>query len=926
MRPIKLIMSAFGPYADKIILDMTKLGDRGIYLVTGDTGAGKTTIFDAICYALYGQASGELRSADLFRSKYATKETPTFVEMEFLYRNEIYVVRRNPEYERPALRGEGMATQDASASLTYPDGRVISKVKDVNNAIVELLGLDRKQFSQIAMIAQGDFLKLIMARTEERRDIFREIFNTKLFLVLQEKLKASSGELHNQYDELCRSVKQYLTGIDIEETDINYEELRGMVRGTDIPSVTKAVEYIEAIIKADKTSEKLMNKTIKESEIKLEEINAKIIKATTIEQLKKDLLEVEQEIAKSISKTEQIEQEYRDCVNNDKQIGELAVQIAKDKSSLNEIIKYNELLKESKRIQEYVKGIEKGKVEYVNKTREIDEKVKKIRLYLEQNSEEDIKECLTKISEQKQVANERTIIINNIKNMYKQYCDSNIEYSKLKEEYIKARDVYETVNVKVQEAERIFLDERAGVLASTLQDNMPCPVCGSTTHPNKAKLSDKSISKEQLDDLKKDREQKEKKYNSCSELAGRKKGSLDSIQASLIEECKKNLDIDNIENIHKSIEVYDASRVEFIAEIRRKEEELNKREQIRKENLKLLGQYEEEANTIKEKMTNIEGDIIKNNEAIVRLDNQLVELQGKLETTDLEQVEKLILDKEKRKSKLEDDFDKAKKAYEANKEYIYNLNNKKSILTKQLKESEIIRESLDNLNASREGIREQLNDLRETKENKVAKLKTNKQAVDNINDKLVKVSEIEEKWNMVKALSNTANGNITGKKKILLETYVQMSYFDRIIIRANTRLMRMSTGQYELIRKEDVKDSRSQIGLELDVIDHYNKTNRSVKSLSGGEAFKASLALALGLSDEIQSISGGIQLDTMFIDEGFGSLDDESLDCAIKTLCDLGKGNKLIGIISHVSELKNRIDKQILVTKTKEGSNAHIVY
>ena len=240
-------------------------------------------------------------------------------------------------------------------------------------------------------------------------------------------------------------------------------------------------------------------------------------------------------------------------------------------------------------------------------------------------------------------------------------------------------------------------------------------------------------------------------------------------------------------------------------------------------------------------------------------------------------------------------------------------------LKKQLESKEDI--DTEKLLEEKNALTEKKTELTEKSETISTRIYTNNRAKENISKKATELTTIEEKWTWVKALSNTANGNISGKEKIMLETYIQATFFDRIIDRANTRLMVMSGGQYELIRRQEASNYRSQSGLELDVKDHYNGSIRNVKTLSGGESFKASLSLALGLSDEIQSNAGGIKLDTMFVDEGFGSLDEESLQQAIKALADLSEGNRLVGIISHVAELKERIDKQVIVTKEKTGGS-----
>lgn len=476
MRPIKLILSAFGPYAGRVELLLDRLGQSGLYLITGDTGAGKTTIFDAITFALYGEASGGSREPSMLRSKYADPATPTEVTLRFVYAGREYTVRRSPEYTRPARRGAGMVTQAAEAELTCPDGRVITRLREVNQALCGILGVDRQQFSQIAMIAQGDFLRLLLADTRDRQAIFREIFKTGRYQTLQERLKTESAALRQQCDALRQRVEQSL----------------GRVR--------------------DAAGQPL------------------------------DGLPPEDALART-----------------------------------------------------------------------------------------------------------------------------------------------ETLLAAAPEMDLAAQRERRAALAD-----------------RRAELADR-------------------------------------------------------------------------------------REQLR---LRLAG---------------------------------------------------------------------------------------------------------------------------------------NAAARDEAGAALTQLTRLEARWGWVRALADTAGGSLNGKEKVMLETYVQTAYFDRIVARANTRFMVMSAGQYELQRCRTADNNRSQSGLELEVVDHYNGTVRSVRTLSGGESFLASLALALGLSDEVQSSAGGIRLDTMFVDEGFGSLDEQALQQALQALASLTGGNRLIGLISHVAELKDRIDRQIVITKQRAGGSTAVL-
>ena len=287
MRPIKLTVSAFGPYAGKTVLDLDKLGENGLYLITGDTGAGKTTIFDAITYALYGEASGDNREPSMFRSKYAEATTPTEVELVFSYAGKTYTVKRNPEYERPKSRGEGFTTQKAEVQLKYPDGRVVTKQRDVDNAIRDIMGINRSQFLQIAMIAQGDFLKLLLAPTEERKKIFRQIFKTQLYQDLQDRLKKESGQLNDKCDAAHNSIKQYIDGITCDENDVLSIEVEKAKNGL-LPA-KDVMDLIDRLLTQDNDKKTAIQKSISDADKALEIVNANLGKIEAKEQTQKAL-------------------------------------------------------------------------------------------------------------------------------------------------------------------------------------------------------------------------------------------------------------------------------------------------------------------------------------------------------------------------------------------------------------------------------------------------------------------------------------------------------------------------------------------------------------------------------------------------------------------------------------------------------------
>ena len=773
VRPLMLTLSAFGPYAGEETIDFTRLGTRGLYLITGDTGAGKTTIFDAVIFALYGEASGEARGADMLRSQYAAAETPTFVRMEFSYRGAVYRITRNPEYRRPARKGNGYTSHKADAELICPDGRIVVKNREVTKAVTALLGLDKNQFTQIAMIAQGDFLRLLYARTEERSKIFREIFHTKAYQTLQERLKTEAGALRQEYEELERSIDQYLEGVLCREEAFaeRMEKVRQNRRA--IPA-----EEIAA----------LLNGRIAEEEERLAHLQRQL-----------DACEKELErLHRLIGRAEERKKRKAEFEDVKKRLAGLGPSL----DALRE--QYGEK-------QQAFQDFEKERLRLDKRCRD------SLELLEKKEKQEQFKRQIEKLREDAAAG----------ENAYNQAA---LLHRKAKE--------------KCDGMERRYLDEQAGTLAKHLEEGAPCPVCGSLSHPAPAKPKEGAPSKTALEQAKRDVEKANAGVHRASEEAGALKGKLESL-----------------------LEQY-----------------------------RLMPAMSEE----------------EEKEAA------LLRFTGK------EAAEKECLQREQKSLRMQKALAEMEQEYRNREKEYERYQHMKETLEKQLEEEE---ESLtEDLDAKRNILAEKKQRIADEWQELYRCVKTNTGIARDVEKQGQRCRAVQEKWNLVGELSGTFNGNVTGKDKIMLETYVQMTYFDRMINRANTRFMMMSNGQYELKRAAAAQNIKSQSGLELDVVDHYNGTVRSVKTLSGGEAFLASLSMALGLSDEIQSAAGGIALDTMFVDEGFGYLDEDALDQAIRTLQRLAEGNRLVGIISHVTSLKEKIGKQIVVTRKKSGgSNAVIL-
>ncbi|MCH5349116.1 MAG: SMC family ATPase [Oscillospiraceae bacterium] len=923
MRPLKLIISAFGSYPGRTEIDMESLGEKGLYLITGDTGAGKTTIFDAITYALYGAPNGDNRDSTMLRSKYAAPDTPTEVELTFSYGGKVYNVKRNPDYERPKQRGEGMTSTKADAVLTYPDGKVVTKLKEVNAAIAEIMGVDRSQFSQIAMIAQGDFLKLLNTDTKERQAIFRKLFKTDYYRTLQERLKSELFTVSGECSSARNSVRQYINGIICGENDELVTELE-KARESKLP-VEDVIVIAEKLITQDTAASVENEKEIAALESELEKITAALTKAEERAKTQAALSEARKKEAEKIPMLEKLKAALDAETANKPMTEELSKQVSVIEA---ELPRYDEL--EQNRTQ-----LRKLKIQIENDTDLLNAKQKaqnalkaeleKLRTeFQELSSSGEQKEKL--LGEKERLENRKNALDDldkSISDLEKKYR----EYEKAQESYKAAAQEAEMLQLDFSSKLKAFRDEQAGIMAEELSDGKPCPVCGSTVHPNKARKSENAPTEAEVNSAGEKADRANGKAGEESRKAGVIKGNIDAAEANIRIQAEKLIggwDTCSVSESHQTIAAISDELDKQLSEIWKKiiQEEQNAR---RKDILAdLIPKREKET-------ANADLEISALNDRITAFSARFAEIDKicasfaadlKFENKSLAETEKEALETKIRSGKSA--LEKAEKEYNECEKSLTELRASAAQLKNLLSDTGDIDAEGQNIRKLEFSSRKSI--LLEKQKIFHTRIETNTRALDNIREKSSDLAALEKKYAWVKALSDTSNGNISGREKIMLETYVQTTYFDRIIRRANTRFMVMSGGQYELKRRETAVNKQSQSGLELDVIDHYNGTERSVKSLSGGESFKAALSLALGLSDEVQSATGGIRLDTMFVDEGFGSLDEESLHQAIKALADLTEGTRLVGIISHVSELKDMIEKQIIVRKQQsEGSTADII-
>lgn len=917
MRPLTLTMSAFGPYADCCTLNLDQLGTQGLYLITGDTGAGKTSIFDAITYALYGKASGNVRINNEMRCDYASPETQTYVELTFLYKNEEYRIKRNPEYQRPAKKGTGFTTQKAEVEFIHSNGTILTKEKEVAPAILELMGIDRNQFAQIAMIAQGDFAKVLHADTQERVKIFRKIFLTQRFEAIENRLKLDAKEAEASFRNLQN---EFLRNVDSITSDQEHQEDVERIK-ENIPTTSEVLAVLEGLIQGDTA----LNRDIDQ---KKEELSKKSIKLTEIKT--KELERQKQENARKAEEENLAKLEPK-LVLAEENLNNLLNQEGKQKDSQEIIRKLTDQLPLYPQLESAKKMYNENLQLVQNLTAQI--KSNQVALQVASEKLETDKKQYAEIKDSTLEVAEITVKLEKYEEIYrrlkevkkktKDLLEKQDELLKQQEKYEKASQTASELGKVFSEKQRSFLDQQAGILAKNLKKDQPCPVCGSVEHPNPVSLDKNATSEEEVKKAEEDSVAAQKVAVNASEGCSKLKGQLEELEANVTKEQKDLLpEFKNVTDL-SGIDGKLLENQGEVSQIQGELEDANKKNKKKEELERSIPIQEKNLEEMKINQGNWDVKIVEVSKDLESWEEKYKNIEMQVEFPDL--------------SSAEEQISKVTKEVEAYKSLVLfaekEVSDKKTekitveSAIKTLKDTQKESDPVDlvTLNVEMQELTK-LNQKME-QDGRIIHLRQtkNSEIMGNI-QRISKESEEKEKeFKWKEALSNTANGTISKKQKVALETFVQTTYFDRVLGKANTRLMKMSGGQYELFRRTD-NGASGQVGLDLDILDHYSNKKRSVKTLSGGESFKATLALALGLSDEIQSNAGGIQLDTMFVDEGFGSLDEESLGQALKVLQQLSDGNRLVGIISHVNELKEKIDKKIIVRKKKtEGSTTEIV-
>ena len=929
MRPDKLKISAFGPYAGVVELDMDRLGSSGLYLITGDTGAGKTTIFDAITFALYGEASGSSRDPSMLRSKYAAPETPTEVELVFTYDGQQYTIRRNPEYQRPAKKGTGFTTQRANAELIYPDGRAVTQKREVNSAVRELLGIDRGQFSQIAMIAQGDFLRLLLADTKERQAIFREIFQTGFYQTLQDRLREKTMELSRQYEAAKSSIRQHTGGA--QWTGGGDQVLLEEAKEGRMP-LSEVIELLERLAAQDRETDRQLSERAAAVNRELDEVNGNLARGAEFRKMRDALAAAERQRQAAAEKQAALAAALE---------AQRAMQPQREELD-REIVRLEEALGDYDALDRQQKQLAAAREQMAGTDRQLEEQRQAREKGLGTVSQwEGERESLQSAGEElERLKREREDVerkLSDLKKLsgqmagYQRDCralrNAQDAYAKAAEKARRSRDRYNEQN-------DLFLGEQAGILAETLRSGQRCPVCGALEHPCPARKAENAPSEAQLKRFQADAEQTRGAADTASREAGVIKGRVDAQLEKLREQASQILRtaqsgllagetrqalaaLQDFQTIPPELAALEERYAGAADRLSRQIAAENRHIQRRAELDGLIPKGKKRLEAIDGEIARLTGQLHTAAGQMSELEKQIGEYAGRLEFPSRAEAEAHKSELLRRQKAMRRDLEAAQSAHDGAERNLSALDGQISQLQSQL-------EAAPPADQSREQQEKQSGLLRERdalggqQKTVHIRMAANETALKNIRAAAEESAALEARITWMSALHNTASGKLSGKK-MMLETYIQTSYFDRIIARANRRFLVMSSAQFELVRRKE-DSSQGQGGLELDVIDHYNGTTRSVRTLSGGESFLASLSLALGLSDEVQSAAAkGIRLDTMFVDEGFGSLDDESLQQALKALAGLTEGSRLVGVISHVGELKERIEKQIVVKKGPGG-------
>lgn len=1042
MRPLVLTMQAFGPYAHKETIDFRKLGNRTMFVISGKTGSGKTTIFDGISFAIYGKASGDDRNGQDLRSQFAPPQLETEVTLQFYLKGKRYYIIRTPKQLKKKIRGEGFREINGTAELYIFNDHgekelLAAGVEEVDRKIKEIMQIDSHQFRQIMMIPQGEFRRLLTSDSKEKEVILQKLFHTELYKRIEEKLKDQSSELEEKIKneiedrtkeigkiqaEFSEELKSYLeasSGNDVVILPLLIEEIRRM--GDKLEFLSKELE------KKEKEKEQLQQNLFEGENLvkQFQTLDALLERKNSLLLKQDEIKEKEREI-QSARKASQLAQQDELCHRLKGELNRLDDQLREKRKKIEELSKL--YLEKEKQLE-----IEKGKENERQKAQEqflqlqsIHDEVKQLAEYKEkvrvlekelstlEKEQKALKVSLIenqtlfeKLREQKSsfekvelflVQNERdTVYVEQEINLLRKLEEINKNYQlawqeaeENKGKWLNGVERLEDAKKLYNELQQKWLQGQAAILASHLQDGEACPVCGSTEHPNKSSHYGDLPTEADLQEAKKEVERYEKIKSTNESIFLKTQSQMSSYQSSrdeLILEFQRKRPDFTVENL----EAYKSYLMKEKNRLQEEKKGFIKKQQELERMTNHLNLLEEEKNGLELKRQHIEKVYHERNiqytEILTTLKN--MELRIPKDIQSYEMFKNKLKEREDRVKQLKAEYEKAEREWQEIKELlaqenstVKTLENQKilkekewetereifktklfeegfksyrefieakrtdmqiSILEQEVKDYfafvrsvtdqyELLYESLkgrkmpnlEELKEAAQQIRHEIEKLNNDYTTLFVKKRTNEEIHRNIEEINRSLKSLEEKYKLIGELADIAKGK--NPLRITFERYVLASFLDEILYEANIRLRKMTSGRYELRRKKDRAKGNVQSGLELLVFDQYTGQERHVKTLSGGESFKAALSLALGLADVVQSYAGGISLETMFIDEGFGTLDPESLDQAIETLIDIQSSGRLVGIISHVPELRERIDGRLEVIGTQTGSTTKFIF
>ena len=928
MRPLRLTLSAFGPYAAQTTLDLEKLGKGGLYLITGDTGAGKTTLFDAITYALYDHSSSGIREGSMLRCKYADDKTPTFVELQFEVHGVRYTVRRNPEYQRPKARGEGMTTEKADATLTYPDDRPpVTKAKDVTAAVQEIIGLDYNQFSQIVLIAQGQFTKLLNASTEERSRIFRKLFRTQRYAQLQERLQAEASALNQQRTAQNAKLDSLLGGLQFAPDDPDAEALRTLCAQT-VPET--ALALLDTLTARQAAALEEAGTALHTTEAQLDTVQRQLGAAAQAQRLAQQLAARQAELAAAKPALDAARAEADRHAGDAVQLDALTAQVTQAQSALAAYDALDAVCRQQTEARDAARLAAAQAQKRRTQLDSLNAALAAAETELAALADADTR--LLALQNRSAQLTQRGEALAKLEQRLADCQRQAKAAHKAQESYRAAAAAQDEARARRDALERAFLDAQAGLLAESLTEGVPCPVCGSTHHPARALLPHTAPTQTQVEAARQSAAEADRQAQTASAAAQSALAAANEAKTSLRRDAETLLPerfttpegtvpltfalMTNV--LAEEAAALQTEQADCAAQYRQTDADCRRKAQLEADRQAKTRQRP----ALEQAAAEADRSAAAQNASADALEGQIAERRAALPYPRRADAQAALDKLEADRSTLRTGMDTAQRKLKQAEQAVAAAEAAVEALTAQqtAAQKELPACSAEELTAQQAELTAARETLRSREKQLSAQLLPNRKTAAQYRAAAEARQSLESRWQWVSALAATAGGTLTSKQKIKLEAYIQMNYLDRILRYANTRLMQMTAGQYELERI-GAENQRSQSGLDLGVIDHYNGTRRSVKTLSGGESFKASLALALGLSDEVQSSAGGIRLDTLFLDEGFGSLDEESLELAIRVLSGLTEGDRLVGIISHVGALKDRIDRQVVVHKARTGGS-----